>query len=77
MPLRDHFRPPLAERFVEVQKLIRELGLSLDGNPIYYRTNTDDLEFVSDVLVKKEYGCAGRDFGNPEVIVDWPDMERL
>ncbi len=54
----------------EVQKLIRELGLSLDGNPIYYRTNTDDLEFVSDVLVKKEYACAGLDFGNPEVIVD-------
>jgi FkbM family methyltransferase len=53
-----------------MQKLIRELGLSLDGNPIYYRTNTDDLLFVSDVLVKKEYGCDGLDFGNPQVIVD-------
>jgi len=53
-----------------VQKLIRELGRSLDGNPIYYRTNADDLLFVSDVLVKKEYGCTGLDFGNPEIIVD-------
>jgi FkbM family methyltransferase len=51
--------------------LIQKLDhLSLGGNPVYYRTGTDDLELICSILVRQEYGCVGEDVGNAKLIVD-------
>ncbi len=53
-----------------MQKIIRPHNLQIDGNPIYYRTDTDDLEIVSNILVREEVGCVGEEVRDPKLIVD-------
>ncbi len=54
----------------QVQKLLRRFRFSLDGNPIYFRTDTTDREVFNDIFVREEYGCAGEDIREPRLIVD-------
>ena len=53
-----------------MQNLIRELNLSVGGNPLSYRTDTDDLEILCSILIRQEYGCVGEDVREPKLIVD-------
>jgi FkbM family methyltransferase len=53
-----------------VQKIVRRFILSLDGNPIYYRTDSDDPEIIDTIFVRDEYGCLGEEVKDPKLIVD-------
>jgi FkbM family methyltransferase len=53
-----------------MQKLVRPLRLSLNGNPVYYRTGSDDLVVINDLLLREEFGCGAQDVQAPKLIVD-------
>lgn len=49
---------------------VRQLALTLDGHPLYYRAGTPDLEALYDALVREEYDCVAADVKDPKLIVD-------
>jgi FkbM family methyltransferase len=53
-----------------VQKIVRRFILSLDGNPIYYRTDSDDPEIIDTIFVRDEYGLLGEEVKEPKLIFD-------
>ena len=53
-----------------MQKLVRPLSLTLNGNPVYYRTGSDDLVVINDLLLREEFGCGAHDIKQPKLIVD-------
>lgn len=53
-----------------MRKRIETLSLSIDGNPIYYRTGTPDKEVIGEMLVTEEYDIVECDLRSPALIVD-------